>query len=289
MSPFYKTVPIARWRLAPEWLILSGLFFVTFWPTLSWMWGRFTFPGSFYSHGPLIPLVAGFILWARRDRFRASPERPRAAGLALLIPALALHCISTATDIHVISGFAMVAALCGVSLYLMGGPFTLASSPALVLILFMVPLPQVFMIDTAFLMQVMSAHATARLLNLIGVAIIREGVVLAVPGRFTLQIDYACSGLRSLLVFVTAAWVIIALSPRIRALPSILMLALSFPLALLSNVVRLATTVLSGIAFGYSGVMHMAAGIVSFAVYAGLMFFIGRKVLWRKDSSFSSA
>ena len=37
--------------------------------TLGWVVDRWNAPTQYYQHGWLLPLVAGFVIWARRDRW----------------------------------------------------------------------------------------------------------------------------------------------------------------------------------------------------------------------------
>ncbi len=50
-------------------------------------WGS---PNSYYSHGPLVPAIAAFMLWANRKRIAAARIRPSWTGLALMIVGIPL-------------------------------------------------------------------------------------------------------------------------------------------------------------------------------------------------------
>ena len=285
-TDYHKHTGLASsWMLKCEIVIITGIFLLIFAPTFSWMWKRMTASGTFYSHGPLIPLLALFLVWQRSSRLREISLRPSTAGIAIVIAGLFLHLISMVSDIHFLSGFAMIIVLFGVSIYLFGGQVTRQVSPALALLLFMIPVPRVFLIDTAFFMQVTSAKATAAVLCVLGFDVVREGVYLTLGGSHIFEVAYPCSGLRSLIVFIATAWIIIALAPRIDVKRCIPFMLLSIPVALASNVFRLVVTAIAGIYSGYSNLIHTASGIIAFVIYVTVMITIGKRLLWREDSS----
>src|ERR1700758_757859 len=46
-----------------------------------------------YSHGFLIPLVSGWLIWNRREAIAANIGRPNWTGLVLIIPAIAVQIV----------------------------------------------------------------------------------------------------------------------------------------------------------------------------------------------------
>lgn len=264
--------------------VLCLLCLMTFIPTFSWMWERFTASGSFYSHGFLIPFLSVFLLWLRRDQLKLVEKRPSVAGLPVVLGGLALNFISLVTEIHFLSGVALIGIILGVSIYLFGFRFTGRICPAVALLIFMVPMPRVFLIDIAFQLQLASAKATAAVLRGVGVQALREGVSIALPDGFTLEVAFACSGLRSIIVFLATAWIIIAMAPRIRSAHALALLAVSLPMALGSNIFRLFLTALAAVYWGYSGTVHTISGFAAFTLYIIIMISISKRILWKEGS-----
>ena len=266
-----------------EVLILLTLFAMTFLPTFSWMRERFTASGTFYSHGPLIPFLAIFLVWVRREQLKTTCKRSSTCGLFIVLAALALHLLSLVTEIHFLSGLAMLGVILGAAVYLFGFVFTGRIAPALALLIFMVPMPRVLLIDTAFQLQLASAKATVSTLHAIGINAVRNGVCILLPGDATLEVAFACSGLRSLIVFIATAWIIIAMARRIIAARALLLLALSIPMALSSNVFRLVITALAATHWGCSDTVHTISGLVSFVIYIIVMLLISKRLLWKEE------
>ena len=49
-----------------------------------------------YSHGVLVPAITAFLLWNRRDEFRARPVATDSRGLLLIVPSIGLLLLGTA-------------------------------------------------------------------------------------------------------------------------------------------------------------------------------------------------
>ncbi len=275
------SLPAIRYCEIASLLILITM---TFLPTFSWMWERFNAKGTFYSHGPLIPFLAIFLIWIRRAQLRLIERKPSTAGLPIIIGALAIHLLAVIIEIQFISGLALIMVIVGISAYLLGLNFTMKISPAIVLLLFMVPMPRVSLIDTAFLLQLASAKGTVPVLRAMGIHAVREGVYLNLPNGSVLEVAYACSGLRSLIVFIATAWIIIAMAPRIRVSSALFLLALSIPIALISNIFRLAITAMAAIHIGLSETVHTLSGLVTFVLYIIIMLWISKRILWKEGS-----
>src|SRR5580698_8879095 len=69
-----------------------------------------------YSHGFLIPVVAAWLLWMRRDALRASVGQTSFLGVALIILAIAMNVLGTLSAIFILSQVGFVVALVGLVL-----------------------------------------------------------------------------------------------------------------------------------------------------------------------------
>jgi exosortase len=72
-----------------------------------------------YSHGFLVPLFAGFILWRERDRFAKVEIRPSNFGFAVMLGALGLFFGSLGAELFT-SRFSLLILLMGMTLFLTG-------------------------------------------------------------------------------------------------------------------------------------------------------------------------
>jgi exosortase/archaeosortase family protein len=116
------------------------------------------------------------------------------------------------------------------------------SWPAIAFLVFMIPLPHRIETALAGTLQDISTNACAVLLHTFGRAAVVEGNVLIVNGN-RVEVVAACSGLGSLIVFFAMATGVALLSGR-PMLDRLLLVASAVPIALGTNAVRIAATVL---------------------------------------------
>ena len=268
---------------ARPWLVVGipfvAAFVLLFWPTFAWMAERFDAHDSFYSHGWLIPVASGWLIWQRRDRLQRLMPQASFAGLWLLVPSVALHVIATWWRLGFVSGFAMVGAVWGLVWTVWGRQVLHAVRFPLLFLLFMVPLPGVLLIATSFKMKLMAASWSAQLLNLIGFHVVQAGSTLHVPGATSVIIDDTCSGLRSLISLIAlSSWWTALLPPSARLWHKAVMVAASIPLALVANMVRIVMLVFITAVYGRDaaeGFMHYGSGFVVFGVAVAALAWLG--------------
>ena len=150
------------------------------------------------SHGFFVPLVAGFIVWQRREELAAIKPQPNWWGLAVVVyGAIQLWLGALAAEIF-LERTAFVITLIGV-VWLLGGNLILRRVAfPLFLCFFMVPIPAIIYNSITFPLQLLASRLAEEALTLFAVPVIREGNVLILPSQ-ELSVVEACSGIRSLL------------------------------------------------------------------------------------------
>lgn len=256
-----------RWLLSGSaTLLLLG---VIGWPTLRWMAERFDSPGSFYSHGWLVPLASGWLIWQRRDALRRTRRQASWWGLTLLLPSLLLHALADRWHIGFVAGFALLGIVWGLVWTWWGAAVVRQLRFPLLFLLFMVPLPNILLLATSFKMKLLAAQAAGLALTAVGIPAAQAGSTLHLPG-LDIVVDDTCSGLRSLISLLALATFWLAfLPPQAARWQRLTVVASAVPIALLANVVRI--VVLSLIALWYGpqaaqGFLHIGSGLVVFGV-----------------------
>lgn len=137
--------------------------------------------------------------------------------------------------------------------------------PLLVLLL-MIPLPQIIFNQIAFPLQLAATRLACSSLVLLGVPVLREGNLIFLPHNVTLEVAEACSGIRSLSALtalgVAYSWLFDS-RQGVRAL----LVASTIPVAVVANSLRIAGTGL--VTFfvsesAASGFFHALSGWVVF-------------------------
>jgi exosortase len=218
------------------------------------------------SHGFFVPLVAGFIVWQRREELLAIKARPNWWGLAVVAYGAFQLWIGTLAVELFLTRTAFVITLIG-AVWLLGGTRILRKLAfPLFLCFFMVPIPAVIYNSITFPLQILASRLAEHALDLLAVPVLREGNVLVLPNQ-SLSVVEACSGIRSLLsltflslvygyFFETKAWIRVTLFLS------------TVPIAIVANGSRVT---LAGIMTQVKpelaeGVFHTASGWVIFMV-----------------------
>jgi len=229
-------------------------------------------------HGFFVPLVAGYIVWRRRDELAATEPRPTWwglllvvwGGLQLLVGTLGVELFTARTS--------LVITLIGVVWTVGGTPILRKLAFPLFLLFFMVPIPTVVYNSLTFPLQILATRIAAWGLLAIGIPVLREGNILDLPSQ-QLSVVEACSGIRSLLSLTFLSLVYGYLFEKRTWLRVLIFLA-TIPVALIANAGRVMVTgILSQIRTDLAeGFFHESTGMVIF-LSAGVILFLFHRAL----------
>jgi len=252
-----------------------ALFIYAYHGTFLWFYERYTNPDSHYSHGFLIPLISGYLIWMKRDQFKNTIPSSSRVGLPLIVLALLIHIGSVWTHVFFTSGFSILLLFIGLSLYLFGLEFTKKISFPLGFLIFMFPLPMGAISFFSFPLKLMVANLGTSLLNLFGFPIFREGAIVHLA-RTSLTIDDPCSGIRSL-ISLLALGALMAYISNMGLLKKMILFISAIPIAIFTNVLRVCALILAANWWGANWAMpehwfHTASGMGVFAISLILIF-----------------
>jgi len=250
-------------------------------PSFAWMVDRWSARDSYYAHGFLIPLVAGFWIWQKRSVLAECEIKPSALGIPVLAAAAVFQVIACVLRIYFVSSFSFVLLLTGLVLGLAGTRvFSKIWFPVFFLSL-MVPLPLLTISEITLHMKFFVSELAVHCLNAIGLASHRDGSYVLTPNA-VLLIGDPCSGLRSFLAFLCLGFVF-AYGGRTAWWGKIVLVVSGLPLAVFSNLLRVFGLALIAEVYGQEaagGKIHDASGIVVFVI-AFAMFMALRQKLER--------
>jgi exosortase A len=250
-------------------------FIYAFHGTFQWLYERYTNPDSHYSHGFLIPLISGYLIWRKRDQLKNTVLSSSQIGLVLVILALLIHIASVWTHVFFTSGFSILLLFIGFSLYLFGSEFTKKIPFPLGFLIFMFPLPTGAISVFSFPLKLMVANLGTSLLNLFGFPIFREGAIVHLA-RTTLTIDDPCSGIRSL-ISLLALGALMAYISNTGLSKKVILFISAIPIAIFTNVLRVCALILAANWLGANWAMpehwfHTASGMGVFGISMILLF-----------------
>lgn len=254
-------------------------FIICYSDVLYWMYVRYTGVDSYYSHGFLIPALSSFLIWRKRNKLKDRKISACWWGLALVALSLFVHIIGTFLYLFSISGFSILLLIIGVCLFTFGKEITRTIIFPLLLVIFMIPVPMAIIEIFSFPLKLFVTRLGAELIGLIGIPILREGFLISIPSG-DLVVDNPCSGLRSLMAFLTLG-AVVAYLEDISLTRKFCLFLMVIPLAIISNVVRLLILILIGHFWGINAaapesIWHMGTGIFIFVATFMLMFLLAR-------------
>jgi exosortase len=224
-----------------------------------------------YSHGFLVAPCALLLAWQSRRALQSLPLRPRGAGLLVVVVSILLLTAGRFGAELFITRISLIGVIAGTVLFLYGAGHVRLIAFPLLLLLLVIPLPEIVINRIAFPLQLLASRTAEGLLSGAGVPVVREGNVLVLP-RAALEVAQACSGIRSLASLVALALIVGRLrfgSDRRQTAARALLTTLAVPIAVLANVLRVAGTGFAAVWIGpqaADGFFHAFSGWLMFVV-----------------------
>src|SRR5665213_1000400 len=225
-----------------------------------------------YSHGFLIPIIAGWLLWTRRRAIEASVDQPSWAGPALIIFAGLLHVIGKLSSLFVLSQIGFVLVLLGITLGFGGYRLLRVMFIPIVFLLFAIPLPYFVESVLSYRLQLISSQLGTSFIQLFGIPVYLEGNVIDL-GVYKLQVVEACSGLRYLYPLMSLGFLAAYLFQAPLWQRALIFLS-TIPITILMNSLRIGLVGVLVNSWGpqdADGLLHMFEGWIIFIACTGVL------------------
>jgi exosortase len=241
---------------------------------------RFSFNSNYYSYIVVIPLIVGGLLYRERRMIFAEAGFSYKSGLLLFIAGMLLFFTGSIYFNHLqendhlsLMTFSLVITWIGGFIFFYGlKAFHKALFPLLLLV-FLIPIPDMAMKKIMFMLQTGSAEATHVLFWIIGIPFEREGFIFYLPGM-SIEIAEQCSGIRSSIALVITCLLVGQLFLRVWWSKTILLLCV-IPITIVKNAIRIVTLSLLSVyvdeSFIASSPLHRRGGIVFFLLAVTLL------------------
>jgi exosortase len=262
-----------------------------------------------YSHGLLIPLIIGYLLWTERERLSRAAERPSLlwGGLAIGFALAALWAGTAGAELYV-QRMSLVLMLAGIVVYFWGLRLLKLLLVPLALLVLAIPIPTILFNKIAFPLQLFASSVAVWAMRLFDIPVLRQGNIIELMPlnsreTKTLEVVEACSGIRSLMTLLTLAVVFAyfthpkrddkndgdgkgvggggSLLSALRHYPfwrSTILVASAVPIAILTNALRVSGTGVLAHYYGTQvadGFFHSFSGWVVYIVAFLLLFAVG--------------
>lgn len=200
-------------------------------------------------YGFMVPLFSLYVLWKERDRILASISRPSWLGFAMVLPCLPLLVFGSRGLQVRVEAVAFIGLCVAVPWALLGRRVALLCLFPAAYLAFCIPV-STFLDFVTIHLRLLASGLAVDALNLAGFEVARQGTAILSHqnGGFAIDVAEPCSGLRSLFAVMAFSaaygWVV-----HRTWLRRGLLFALSIPLAVIGNVLRIMTICLIS-AFG---------------------------------------
>jgi exosortase len=263
-------------------VVLAGCFLWFYWKAGSISVFQRTWKEPDYQHGPFVPLFSLFLLWYRRDVIIPFVGRGSLWGL----PFLALWAIMRWAAVYFNFGslpeYSILPFLAGLAIFVGGWQALRWAWPAIVFLIFMVPMPGDVQGLISQQLQFLATRLSVFVVQTMGIPAMAVGHWIQLTDGRQLNVEEACSGLRMMMMFV-AMCVGVALVVRRPLWEKLLIVASAIPIAVIGNVMRIVVTAVgSEMVHRYSTTMKPEVVVDTIHTWAGYLIEMpaGMLLLW---------
>lgn len=225
-------------------------------------------------HGPIILVISLWLMWRQRFKFLDLPEQPAmVSGGTLLVLGFLLFALGRTQQIDTFEVASQILVLAAVLLITKGWAALRLMAFPLFFMIFMVPLPSIFVQTVTVPLKMMVSWAAESILYRFDYPVARTGVVISV-GQYQLLVADACAGLNSMFTLEALGLLYMNVLNYTSIARNVTLAALIIPISFCANVVRVMILILVTYHFGDEagqGFVHGFAGMVLFLVALALI------------------
>lgn len=259
---FHKALKQYRLQLFLVFPLLAAMYFRIV-PDMVKVW----YNDENYSHGFLVPLIAGYFLWQRWPDLKEREVKPDWLGLVIIILGVLQLLVAWLGTEYFTMRTSLIVLLVGMTLFWFGREVLKGMALPLGYLIFMVPIPYIIYDMAAFPLKLFVTKVSVAFLKIVGVVVLREGNIIMFPTT-TLEVADACSGIRSLisLLAIAAAYSFVMKTSDVRRW---IIIFSAIPIAVATNALRVIITGILAQWWGAKaaeGFFHEFAGMAVFVL-----------------------
>ncbi|MBZ0262578.1 MAG: VPLPA-CTERM-specific exosortase XrtD [Hyphomicrobiales bacterium] len=227
-----------------------------------------------YSHGPLIPIIAGFLL-LRELKIRPPRAEPgsRIPGLLVTVFGVIVGLLGNLTQIPYFITYGLIIVIAGLTLLVAGAKQGVRFWTVWVYLLFMLPLPNAMYWQLSGQLQFISSRLGVEFIQTMGIPVYLDGNIIDL-GVYKLQVAEACSGLRYLFPLMSFGF-LFAVLYRGPIWHKIILFLSTMPITILMNSLRIGVIGVLVNSYGTEqaeGFLHWFEGWIIFIACIALLY-----------------
>jgi eight transmembrane protein EpsH (proposed exosortase) len=227
------------------------------------------------SHALLVPLIAMYFVWIKREELGRIEISGSAVGGLFLAGTLVVYLVSFVGGIAVFARLMIVFSLFGLLWSCMGWQVVRVLAFPLGFLVFMVPVPDSVLGMVSFPLQLLATKIAAGAIQFCSIPVYREGNMLYFV-HAQLEVAEACSGIRSIISLTMLSVIFAHLSGNGWWRKALLIFS-AIPIAMLANILRVSGTGILAHFFGNKvarGFLHEFSGLAIFVFGLVLLFLV---------------
>jgi len=159
-----------------------------------------------YGYGYIIPFLAVFLVWQKKDELEHIEFCGSWFGVVLVAMGVIAFYLGSLSSLYIIMQYAFLLVVLGIALSFTGVRGFRSIVIPLVFLVFMIPLPVFLYNSVSGALQLVSSELGVAVIRLFGISVYLEGNVIDL-GTYKLQVVEACSGLRYLFPLASLAFI----------------------------------------------------------------------------------
>lgn len=237
---------------------------------------------SYYSHGILVPIISGYMLWTRWPELEKINKKPAYLAAILLLPILYITWVAARTSMAFTLSLLFIATIALAVWAIAGWKMMVAALPATLYLLFGLPVWNWVIDRFTQPMQEISAKVSFELLRGMGYQMYRADSVTIMLDQFEMNVGAPCSGLRLMLSLI-ALMVFFMYIAKLQWWANAFLAVFIIPFAILINGVRIAMIGVVGNTYGYDAghQFHDYSGYISLVICIIVLQKVCRALGWK--------
>lgn len=218
---------------------MTAIILGTYWSAMAGLAQRW-YGDSDYTYGFLVPIFAGVLLWYRREMLAGGEFKGSPWGLLFLATAGAMRIVSAYNFYDLPDPASLIPCLAGITLFVGGWKAMQWAWPAIVFLVFMIPLPGFLADLMGTPLRELATACSTFVIQTLGIPAVADGNVILLADS-QVGVAEACNGLRNMMMFLAICVGFVLISRR-TAIEKAIIVVSAAGLALAANVVRIAAT-----------------------------------------------
>jgi EpsI family protein len=240
------------------------LFALCYWRLVPGLVGDW-YANEAFSYGFLVPFVALYLVWEQRDRLESISAKPSFWGAMPLSFAVILGLLGQAIGDVFAMRVSMISALASTIYLLFGREYLRTLWFPLFFLLLMIPAPYILIKNATYHLRYLDAVHTANILQFLGIPVFVDAYFIHLP-NMVLEVADVCSGVSSVFALFTLGTVYAYFLPT-RISCKVLLVACTFPFAMIANLIRIVVIAVLAYNFGtvvFQSTFHWLTGTTVF-------------------------